>query len=449
MRQDAGLRPERLEPQPREEAALGPRDVGARARGRSARRRRSTDAGPCAASRPSARRRASGPRAGSGRRARRPGRPRAGRGGRRWPGGGRAAARARSGPITSYGGATTSGQVGDRRPGRSAARGTVGSRARDLQDGGTLAGRLSGRPHRTIAAARRDRARDRRSRRATFDGAETSLLRPTRSRRPRWSLRAPPSPVRSRRRARRVPAGARLAVSTAPPGDPRPRPAAPRGRGRRASTMEARVLLDGHARVGSWMAIAVHLKNDGPAVSGELRLAGGSQGRTRFGAPSTCRPSRTRPSSLYAQPPAFGRELEIALSTATRRSPRPRSPFTIHDATQLVVGVVAERPGRHRRRDRPPAQPEPGRARSSCPLDPEDLPERVEAWGALDRLVWQDVDSNRLTTGQLAALRGWVAGGGRLVIVGGTAGPEHAVGVPGHAAPLPADRHHRRPGRQR
>jgi hypothetical protein len=47
----------------------------------------------------------------------------------------------------------------------------------------------------------------------------------------------------------------------------------------------------------------------------------------------------------------------------------------------------------------------------------------VEAWGTLDRLVWQDTDSSQLTPGQVDAMRGWVAGGGRLVIAGGTMGP--------------------------
>ena len=47
-------------------------------------------------------------------------------------------------------------------------------------------------------------------------------------------------------------------------------------------TMEATVLLDGHARVGSWMAIDVRLKNDGPPIVGELRLTGGTQGRTQL-----------------------------------------------------------------------------------------------------------------------------------------------------------------------
>ncbi len=48
-------------------------------------------------------------------------------------------------------------------------------------------------------------------------------------------------------------------------------------------TIEARALLSGNARIGSWMAIQVHVVNDGPAISGELRLAGGTQGQTRFG----------------------------------------------------------------------------------------------------------------------------------------------------------------------
>jgi hypothetical protein len=52
-----------------------------------------------------------------------------------------------------------------------------------------------------------------------------------------------------------------------------------------APTMEARVLLGGHARVGSWMAIEVHLRNEGPSVTGELRLDNGSQARTQFGTP--------------------------------------------------------------------------------------------------------------------------------------------------------------------
>src|SRR5204863_4312686 len=52
-----------------------------------------------------------------------------------------------------------------------------------------------------------------------------------------------------------------------------------------APTMTARVLLQGHVRLGSWIAIQVHLHNDGPSVNGELRLQGGSEGGTRYATP--------------------------------------------------------------------------------------------------------------------------------------------------------------------
>jgi len=54
------------------------------------------------------------------------------------------------------------------------------------------------------------------------------------------------------------------------------------------------------------------------------------------------------------------------------------------------------------------------------PLTVADLPGRVEAWDPIDRLVWQDIDASALRPEQLTAMRGWLAGGGRLTIVGGT-----------------------------
>jgi len=47
-------------------------------------------------------------------------------------------------------------------------------------------------------------------------------------------------------------------------------------------TIEAHALLQGHVRSGSWFAVAVDMSNSGPAVTGELRIAGGVDSRTRF-----------------------------------------------------------------------------------------------------------------------------------------------------------------------
>ncbi len=194
-------------------------------------------------------------------------------------------------------------------------------------------------------------------------------------------------------------------------------------------TMEGHAMLGGHARVGSWMAITVHIKNDGPSVSGELRLTGGSQSQTRFGLVADLPNGSDKTFLLYAQPPSFGREIEVSLVDGDTTIAKTKVAFTIHDLTQLVVGVVAERPGDIVGDiDLLPNQNQ--LAPDIAPIDLADLPERVEAWGGLDRLVWQDSDSSRLTEGQLQALQGWVASGGRLVIVGGTAGPNTLSAFP-------------------
>jgi hypothetical protein len=199
-------------------------------------------------------------------------------------------------------------------------------------------------------------------------------------------------------------------------------------------TMEASVLLDGHARVGSWMAIDVRLKNDGPPIVGELRLTGGTQGRTRFGTLVEAPTQSDKTHRLYVQPPGFGRELEVSLVSGASTIATTKAAYSIHDGTQMVVGIVAERPGDvigdldllpNMNNVRP----------LTVGLDAADLPNRVEAWGVLDRLIWQDMDSTQLTDDQIAALRGWVAGGGRLIIAGGTSGPSSLSAFPDDLLP--------------
>lgn len=197
--------------------------------------------------------------------------------------------------------------------------------------------------------------------------------------------------------------------------------------------MEAHTLLGGHGRVGAWTAIAVDLQNDGPPLTGELHLSGGSQGRTRFGVAVDLPTGSRQRHILYTQPPAFG-PIEVALEAGGQTIASKKIPITLHDPTQLLVGVVAEHPDRivegfqlaANQGAQPPA---------TATLAPEDLPDRVEAWASLDRLIWQDVDAKRLSADQITALRGWLANGGRLVIVGGTNGPAALAGFPDEILP--------------
>jgi penicillin amidase len=206
-------------------------------------------------------------------------------------------------------------------------------------------------------------------------------------------------------------------------------PAATRAAEGSGVVMEAKTLLAGNARTGSWMAIDVRLTNSGPPIVGEIRLAGGAQGRTRFGAAVDLPTQSDKTYRLYAQPLTFGREIKIDLVSGESTVATTKASFTLQDANRLVIGIVAERAGDIIGSIDLPPGPN-GVAPLTVAIDPADLPARVEAWGSLDRLVWQDTDSSRLSTEQLSALRGWVAGGGRLVIVGGTAGPASLSAFP-------------------
>jgi hypothetical protein len=200
-------------------------------------------------------------------------------------------------------------------------------------------------------------------------------------------------------------------------------------------TMTARVLLQGHARLGSWIAIKVHLHNEGPSVTGELRLVGGAQGGTRYSTVVQLDSPSDKDWILYAQPPSFGQQLEVVLASGTSVIARQKVAVTIHEAGQLVVGVVADKaPAIVGSLSLPSSQNQ--QPAVIVPLTIDDLPTRIEAWSALDRMVWQDVDASTLSSEQMTALRGWLALGGRLVIVGGTAGIGSLSGFPDDILPF-------------
>ncbi|HJP89792.1 MAG TPA: hypothetical protein VJ850_12220 [Candidatus Limnocylindrales bacterium] len=186
-------------------------------------------------------------------------------------------------------------------------------------------------------------------------------------------------------------------------------------------TMTARIMLQGHARSGSWAAIEVDLKNDGPRVEGELQMNGGSQGTVKYAMAVKLETGSHQTYVLHAQPPQFGRNVKIDLVDGGNVVSSVQVAYLTHDQNQLVIGVIAERPAGIVSELKLPQNPF-GSTPAVVTLGIADLPQRAEGWSSLDRIVWQDVDSNQLSSAQLTSLRQWIAAGGRLVIVGGTAG---------------------------
>jgi hypothetical protein len=187
--------------------------------------------------------------------------------------------------------------------------------------------------------------------------------------------------------------------------------------------IEARALMGGHVRPGAWTAVDVLVTNDGPSVTGELLIRGPQQGQSRYGVDADLpSPSRQR-FTLYAQTALFGSRVNIDLVSNDQVIATQQVKITSHDAYSPIVAVIAEQPA-GLLRSVTAAMTNPNVATATViTLSLPDLPERVEAWSAIDRLVWQDVDASQLTDAQLEALRLWIGAGGRLVILGGTTDP--------------------------
>ena len=187
-------------------------------------------------------------------------------------------------------------------------------------------------------------------------------------------------------------------------------------------TIEARPLLGGHVRPGSWTAVDVLVTNNGPAVSGELLIRGPQQGQSRYGVEANLPSGAIKRFTLYAQTALFGSRVNIDLVSGDQTVATQQVKITSHDAYTPTVGVIAERP-QNLIRPATDAMVNPNvQSPAVITLGVADLPPRVEAWAALDRLVWQDVDAAQLTREQLDALRLWIGAGGHLTILGGTTG---------------------------
>ncbi len=188
-------------------------------------------------------------------------------------------------------------------------------------------------------------------------------------------------------------------------------------------------MLGGNVRPGAWTAVEVQLSNDGPPVNAEVRIRAPQQeSASRYGVEVQLANGARQQFTLYAQTGLFGSRLFVDLANGDEVLATQQVNIRSHDAFSPIVAVVAERPERLLS-DVQEALVNPNVTTSSViTLTASDLPPRVEAWAAIDRLVWQDVDATQLSEAQLEALKLWVGAGGQLIILGGTTGTGAVAG---------------------
>jgi hypothetical protein len=193
-------------------------------------------------------------------------------------------------------------------------------------------------------------------------------------------------------------------------------------------------LLGGLARPGHWATIRVRAENDGPVIDGELRLSTLEKRSVRYAAPVQLPTGARQEHPLQVRMPVFGR-FRVELITEGSVRARVDSQVLPVDEGDLAVGIVAEQPGSLIQAIDETVLARPGQLAEIRPMALADLPALPQAWQAMDLLVWQDAPAVGLTEEQRAALVAWVAGGGRLVLLGGSMGPAAFEGLPGDVLP--------------
>jgi hypothetical protein len=194
--------------------------------------------------------------------------------------------------------------------------------------------------------------------------------------------------------------------------------------------------FDGYFKNGEWLVAWAEIENNGKNVDGQLSVQITNSSTQATYATSVSLPSGARKRvPLYILANNFSRELEVQLTGPDGLLAKQKITVRPQPNLNFLAGLIARERGGLALLN---GVALPGQERPKVIVDVslEDLPERMEGLRSFDLLVFNDVDTSRMTPGQAAALADWVQQGGRLVIGGGSTAALTLTGLPGALLPV-------------
>lgn len=195
-----------------------------------------------------------------------------------------------------------------------------------------------------------------------------------------------------------------------------------------AITLSAQTGYDGYYKDAHWIPIRIQLTNDGPDVTGMVKIAaprysGSTLDYTRVvDLPSGAR----KEIHMYISIEGYVSKINISYVSGNEVLVNASARAIQIGASDLLMGVLASSPTAFNALTQ--VEPINGKARLAQ-LTIADLPPAAEAWKSLDALVIADVDTGQFSDAQREAIRAWVADGGRLFLVGGPNWQKVAAGL--------------------
>lgn len=197
-------------------------------------------------------------------------------------------------------------------------------------------------------------------------------------------------------------------------------------------TLTAKAGFDGYYRSNRWFPVTVSVRNDGPAIEGEIVVYPNESFTNNlfsYRAPISLPTQSAKEITVYAQLPSHKIRLLVKLFDNNNNEIafiQSNTLYAVQDTTSLY-GVVTPDPGEFAFLENISS---PGRAKADLAfLQLNDLPQATTALSILDLLILNDVDTTQLTAVQRDSLYDWISNGGQLVVTGGANWQKTAVGL--------------------
>ena len=194
-------------------------------------------------------------------------------------------------------------------------------------------------------------------------------------------------------------------------------------------TLQASAGLDGIYKIGSWVPVHVLALNEGRDIRGELQVSveTGDPAAVLHTQPAEL-PSRSRKAfALYVYVESYVHHVRVRLVEGQRTLQEIEVQLQPLTADTFLCGVVSDDPTAL---SALAALPATGSRRIQVAhLTLQDLPPQGRVLDGLDALNLHSTDTTDLDPDQQAALRGWVAFGGHLIVCGGPNAELTAAGL--------------------
>lgn len=197
--------------------------------------------------------------------------------------------------------------------------------------------------------------------------------------------------------------------------------------------------FDGYFKYGEWLPLSIDLENSGQDIEAEVRVrVPRANGGVTFTAPVSLPSGAHKLVTLFILPNNYSHSLDVDLVSNGKVLVSKKAAMNPMMNINIIIGLVTPERGALSLLN---GLQYPNNQRPVQVVDVNlwQLPEQMEGLRSFDVLIFNAIDTSKLTPGQTASLAAWVQLGGRLIFGGGAGAELTLSGIPADLLPVKLD----------